>query len=118
MGLKIETWTIAYRAKKQGLILKDLNDFTIIKNGRKGWYADPFLFEYEDDTYLFAEYFSYKLRRGIIVCSKYDKLKDKFDKYKEIISEAYHLSYPFVFKYNDEIYMMPEANESKNIVCL
>ena len=58
MGLKIETWNIAYR-KKAMKTFRDTNEpFTVIPNGYKGWYADPFLFDYQGISYLFAEFFS------------------------------------------------------------
>lgn len=114
MGIKIETWTVAFRKRKNGL-LSDCSGFQIINNGYKGWYADPFLFDYNGETYLFAEYFSYKLNRGVIAYSKYNKNTDSFSSYKEIITEDYHLSYPLIFEYNNEIYMLPEANESDSL---
>lgn len=114
MGIKIETWTVAYRKRKQGF-LDDCSDFKIISNGHKGWYADPFLFDYKDETYLFVEYFSYKLNRGVIAYSKFNKETNSFGSYKEIISEKYHLSYPLVFEFKNEIYMLPEASESDSL---
>lgn len=115
MGLKIETWSIAYRKKRDGLLLEDGSDFKIINNGHKGWYADPFLFDYNGKTYLFAEFFSYKLGRGIIVYSEYDESKECFKKYQPIIIEDYHLSYPNVFVWNNKIYMIPEAHKSESV---
>ena len=96
MGLKIETWSIAYRKKKNGLLFDDASDFQVIDNGRKGWYADPFLFDFDGKTYLFAEYFSYDISRGVLVVAVYDEAEEKFGDFKEIIREDYHLSYPFV----------------------
>lgn len=111
MGLKIETWSIAFRKRGEKLFDKNI-PFTIINNGYKGWYADPFLFDYKGETYLFAEYFSYKLNRGVLVYSKYDEKKEIFSPYKEIINESFHLSYPVVFEYESKIYMMPETSEA------
>ena len=116
MRLKIETWSIAYRKKKEGLIFNDVSDFTVIDNGRKGWYADPFLFDYKGKTYLFAEFFSYDIGRGVLVYAVYDDENERFSAFNEIIREDYHLSYPLVFVGNDgEIYMMPESNESNEL---
>ena len=116
MGLKIETWSIAYRKKKSGLLFNDSSGFKVINNGHKGWYADPFLFDYEGKTYLFAEFFSYDIGRGVLVYAVYDDEKDSFSDVKEIIREDYHLSYPFVFKGDDgKIYMIPESNESNEL---
>ena len=116
MGLKIETWSIAYRKKRPGLLLNDTSGFKMIKNGHKGWYADPFLFEFNGEIYLFAEYYSYSLRRGVLVYAIYNKCSDKFSNFREIIREEYHLSYPCVFKGLDgNIYMIPESNEKKQL---
>ncbi len=115
MGLKIETWNIAYRKRKESLLFKDTNDFIMIKNDKNGWYADPFLFDYKGNTYLFAEFFSYKLGKGIIRYSVFDKEKNEFSEFRTIIEEDFHLSYPCVFKQNGEIYMLPEAGESESL---
>ena len=115
MGLKIETWNIAYR-KKAMKTFRDTNEpFTVIPNGYKGWYADPFLFDYQGISYLFAEFFSYRLGRGVISVAKYDSTRGRFGDFTEIISEEYHLSYPVVFTYNSQIYMMPECAESRGL---
>ena len=116
MGLKIETWSIAYRKKKDGLIIENTSDFKVIDNGHKGWYADPFLFDYKGNTYLFAEYYSYDIGRGVIVYAVYDEKTDSFSEFKEIIREDYHLSYPLVFQGEDgQIYMMPESNQKEEL---
>lgn len=114
MGLKVETWAIAYRKKEKGL-LESNSAFKVIKNGHKGWYADPFLFDYQGKTYLFAEYFSYKVNRGVLVCSEYDEKIDEFSEFKTIITESYHLSYPFVFEYNNKFFILPESNKSSSL---
>ena len=115
MGLTIETWNIAFRKRKSNLIFDNCDDFVLIKNDMHGWYADPFLFDYNGETYLFAEYYSYKLKKGIIRYSKYNKNQECFDKFSTIIEESYHLSYPCVFKYKNNIYMMPESGESGSL---
>lgn len=115
MGLRIETWNIAYRKKAENTFRNTGAPFTLISNGYKGWYADPFLFDYNGDTYLFAEYFSYKLGRGVISVAKYYPAKDSFCEFSEIIREDYHLSYPVVFEYDSQIYMMPECGESNGL---
>ena len=115
MGIKIETWSIAYRKKKDGLIFNDTSGFKVIDNGHKGWYADPFLFDYDNKTYLFAEFFSYDIGRGVLVYAIYDEEKDCFSEFKEMIREDYHLSYPLVFISDDEIYLLPESNKSNQL---
>ncbi len=114
MRLMTDQWTVAFR-KKKGNILTDPSEFVRIKTGLKEWYADPFLFDYQGETYLFAEYFLYRHGLGTLAYAEYDKASGSFGAFKEIIREDYHLSYPLVFVYKDEVYMMPETSGSDSL---
>ena len=47
-----ESWNVAFRLKKQGSILEDLDSmFTIIPNSIRYWVADPMVFTYQNHTY-------------------------------------------------------------------
>lgn len=109
-----ESWNLAIRKKPCGTILKDTySKFNIIRNDLKYWAADPFLIDFKEKLYIFAELYSFKLRRGVIGCCEY--IDGKKLKWKEIISEKYHLSYPFVFENGGEYYMLPESGKSRNL---
>lgn len=107
-----ESWNVAFRKKGCGKILKD-NDtpFTIIKNNFRYWAADPFVIEYGGNTYIFAELYDYVLRRGVLgYCSIFD---GKVSKWKPIIKEPYHLSYPCLIESEGKLYLMPESSEAQ-----
>ena len=77
--------------------------------------ADPFLFVYKDELFLFYEEKS-ELNEGIIKAFKTNDLKVWHD-LGIILSESCHLSFPFVFEYGNEIYMLPETFDFKSL-CL
>lgn len=110
-ALYAESWNVAWRKKGTGSILKDLvTPYEVIKNSFRYWAADPFLFQYGNDIYIFAELYDYiECRGGLGYCKWNGK---KFGKWKKIISEEYHLSYPFIFEKNGQIYIMPESGGS------
>lgn len=113
-ALYAESWNVAWRKKPTGAILNDKdNVFSIIKNDFKYWAADPFLFDYNNETYIFAELYDYKLCRGCIGYCKWNG--SSFGDWKKIITEEYHLSYPFIFEYNDNIFIMPESGADKSL---
>ena len=114
MRLKLNKWKVAYR-KNTGQASEDYTGFVPVKDSVRYFLADPFLYQHNHETYLFVEYLDYYIKRGTIAFAKYDKDKGQFDSFKEIISENYHLSYPLVFDYKGEIYLMPEANESDSL---
>ena len=76
--------------------------------------ADPFMIKKESDIYMFFEVFNAKSRKGEIGLAKSD---DWFNwQYEEIVlSEAFHLSYPYVFEWENDYYMVPETGKSGGV---
>lgn len=112
--LYAESWNVAWRKANPGQILTDKKtEFNIINNSYRYWAADPFLFEHNGEVYIFAELYDYIRRRGGI---GYYKLNpNNKSKWIPIIFEDYHLSYPYIFEADGEIYIMPEANASNSL---
>ncbi len=78
---------------------KNLNPGTFI--------ADPFSYQFNQEEAIFVEEYDFKKGKGhISVITNWNKKPEK------IIEESYHLSYPFVFSFDNEIYMLPEAYQS------
>lgn len=75
---------------------------------RADFVADPFLIQVQSVWYLFFEVFNAQTKQGDIACAKSN---DGFtwNYQKVVLDEPYHLSYPFVFEWNDTIYMIPES---------
>lgn len=109
-----ESWNVAWRKKKSGSIFTDTETtFNIIKNSIRYWASDPFVFEYNNEVYVFAELYDYVKCRGIL---GYCKLEDgKKTKWTPIIEEGYHMSYPYIFLQGKEIFIIPETNESDKL---
>lgn len=90
--------------------------FAPISYSEKYWYADPLLFSWQGRDYLFVEEFDRKKSKGQIAVAEVVDLSKRMV-FKSIIAEPYHMSFPMVFEWNGEIYMIPEtsANHSINI---
>ena len=114
--LKAPAWQVAYRRLPEGSILVDRKTpFIEIANQ---WpfcsVMDPFVFEHNGETYVFAEVYDSLKSRGCIGYSKWDG--NSFSPWKAIIVEKYHLSYPFV--YHDEkgdVHIVPESFQDKSV---
>lgn len=110
-----ESWNIAYRKTNTGMILKDQSiPFKVVPNPWRYWIADPMIFEYKDRTFVFAECFDYIRNRGIIGYSEY--INDSFGKWHPVIVSSGHLSYPFIFSYQGDIYCIPESSQDKKLL--
>lgn len=110
-----EFWEIAYRDIEQGTVF-ETNDFSnchFIHATKRYWYADPMLLKKNEDTYLFVEAYDNSNGKGSIAYSKL--VNGRFTKPKVIIEESFHLSYPYVFEYEGNTFIMPETSGDKCI---
>jgi len=107
---------ISGRKKIFKLALFNINSFnkpTYIKNDEKNFLADPFLFKKKGKTYCFAEEYDFIKKKGHIICKEYNdqSVRNK----KIIIEEKFHLSFPYIFEYNKNIYICPDTSEISEI---
>ncbi len=76
--------------------------------------ADPFMLRENGTWYMFFEVMEAITQKGKIGLATSD---DGFDwNYQKIvIDEEFHLSYPYVFQWENEYYLIPESNERDSI---
>jgi len=85
------------------LTAKDVNDVAA------EFVADPFMVEHDGKWYMFFEVLNRKDNKGDIgLATSTDCLHWE---YKQIVlDEPFHLSYPYVFEWQNEFYMIPETH--------
>jgi hypothetical protein len=114
--LRKEQWFIAYRANqgKVPMSNEDMRGFTIVTPPRDRFYADPFVFRRGGKHYIFFEDYRYEQRKGLISYIEIDAEGRRAE--PEIILEtSYHLSYPCVFEYGGETFLMPETRDNRTV---
>ncbi|XP_042018054.1 glucosamine inositolphosphorylceramide transferase 1-like [Salvia splendens] len=72
--------------------------------------ADPFLFQHGDVLYLFFETKNSITMEGDIGVARSVDKGATWEQLGIALDEDWHLSYPYVFEYNGNIYMMPEGS--------
>ncbi len=112
-------YLLNYKLNHWVIYISDTNIFNKInikksiplKTKKNIFYADPFHIAHNSNDYIFYEKFDYKVNKGILACSKIkdNKLLDE----KVILEKEYHLSYPFIFKYKDLFFLLPEMSYAK-----
>jgi hypothetical protein len=76
--------------------------------------ADPFLVHEGDIWYLFFEVYNNASRKGeLAVATSADAQNWQYQQI--ILDEPFHLSYPYVFKWQDQYYFIPESFEANSI---
>ena len=78
------------------------------------FWADPHVIYHKNKYFIFIEEYIYEAQKGHISLIIMDK-NGIYQKPKAIINKPYHLSYPFVFTYKTEFYMIPETYSNKTI---
>jgi hypothetical protein len=74
--------------------------------------ADPFLIRDQEKFYLFFEVLG--VDRGVIgLATSADGLRWRYE--RVVLEEPFHLSYPFVFKWKNDYYMVPESSEVNSV---
>ncbi len=84
-----------------------------VPNSSRYWYADPMLQEWGGKKYLFMEAYDMLWSVGRIAVSEWKG--DGFTSPEVIIKRPYHLSYPFTFSYQGDLYMIPETGQNKSL---
>lgn len=89
---------------------KSINKNKIIKisNTKNSWFADPFFVKKGKSYYIFFEDYDEIKKIGKISCVKILK-NNKLIFFRNIIKEDFHLSFPFIFKFNNKYYIIPES---------
>ncbi len=109
-----ERWFIVYRRKRPFSIPFDTSGFKMIQSPPGICFADPFLIKVAGKNYLFFEDYSFVKYKGAISFVEFDEEGNHTPPVK-VLEKDYHLSYPYVFTVDDQIYMIPESTGNNTV---
>lgn len=75
------------------------------------FWAKPFVFFQDGHYYVFLEEYLYSKSKGHISVIEFEP-PNNFEKPVIVLEKSFHLSHPFVFEYENELYMIPETTEN------
>jgi len=109
----IEQWALLVSKGKEGTD-PVWEDFTLLSPSKDYFWADPFPWQVDGQDYIFYEELPFSTEKGYISCLKLGANLEIVS--NEIVLERpYHLSYPFIFDYEGQLYMMPESRQNRCI---
>ncbi|MFK7867597.1 MAG: hypothetical protein AB8B77_09180 [Alphaproteobacteria bacterium] len=73
--------------------------------------ADPFGIKWQDQYYIFVEYYDFKVKIGEIHCYQYSA-KLEYIRRDLVLKKRHHLSYPYIFQDQGTLYMLPEMHKN------
>lgn len=109
----LSQWTVLIGPSIKYKSLNWKNFKTLVSPLDRFW-ADPFIWVEGDKYYLFVEELLYETNRGRISCLTLDKDMQILSN-QVVLERPYHLSYPFLFEYEGQLYMIPETGKNNGI---
>jgi hypothetical protein len=107
-------WFLGYKFGESADMPDTFSDLKYIVPPKDRFWADPFPIEVEDKYFIFVEEFVYTRNKGHISAIEIDRHGDWKEPVK-VLEEDYHLSYPYVFQYEGQWYMIPESSHNNDI---
>jgi methionyl-tRNA formyltransferase len=112
--LYTETWSLAFHFKNNKEKNEALHRFTKLIPPPGHFWADPFPVKVEDRFFVFFEDFVYSDNKAVIAMIELRK-DGSFDQPATVLECDYHLSYPFLFEWNNSLYMIPETGGNNTV---
>ena len=84
-----------------------------IENEKGTFNADPFVVKKDNKNYCFVECFNYAEKKAKI--NVFELSEKGYVFLGTALEESFHLSFPFIFEFNNEFYMVPESSKNKDI---
>lgn len=110
-GTRYDCWTLFIG--KGNYLNSSLFKLKPIFPPKHQFWADPFIIKHKDKHYIFFENYDYKTKKGKISCGE---INDKnLENIQDVLDTDYHLSFPFVFEENGEIFLLPESNVNNRL---
>jgi hypothetical protein len=78
------------------------------------FYADPFPFVHEGRTYVFVEDLDHRTNKAAISVVPFDD-QGPSGPAEPVLDLPWHLSYPFVFAHDGQIWMIPESSANRTV---
>ena len=118
---KKEQWTIGIvRGESPFSFTSPLNRINplfkaeAVSDIRANFVADPFLIRDSDTWYLFFEAYNLDTKQGDLALATSQNTWN-WDYQQVVLDEPFHLSYPYVFKWENDYYLIPETYETNSI---
>lgn len=109
---KKKYWNVAFqKGNWEDLVCRKA---TFIENPKKAYLADPFVVTRDDKTVIFVEDYDEVLGKGAISAVELHQ-SGSYQIKRNVINEPFHLSFPYVFEHDGDLYMVPETAKANAI---
>ncbi len=108
----LDGWFLMFDLEANGS--KPFKNYKKMVPHKNKFWADPHITRVNGKYYIFLEEFSREKNKGHISVIEMDELGDWKEPVK-VLEKDYHLSYPFIFEWENKYYMVPESRANRTI---
>ena len=110
-----DSWALAYRMHP-GAAGPDpgFHRYKLLMPPRDRFWADPFPVATDNGFVIFVEELPFRTNKGHITALHVDR-QGTIGQQETVLEKPYHLSYPFVFEWRGEQFMIPETGANRTI---
>jgi hypothetical protein len=111
----VEHWRMGVRPRPTPPLSHLTHDsFVELPSPAGHFYADPIPFEHRGERFVFFEDLDFATHKGVLRCTRLTADGQPAET-RLVLERPYHLSYPFVFRWRDDIWMIPESEQNGTI---
>lgn len=110
----VDQWFVAYKFGADPGLPTGFSGFTPMLPPKDRFWADPFPIERDGRYFVFLEELMFDTNKGHISVVELDERGDWKAPVK-VLERDYHLSYPFLFEWQGELFMLPETGHNRTV---
>jgi hypothetical protein len=107
-------WFVEVELRLDSAIVPDFAESVPLYPPADRFWADPFIIPRQDGYYVFMEECPYATDKGHIVVLELSRTGE-FRGCRPVLERPYHLSYPFLFEWRGDLYMIPESSQNRTV---
>lgn len=108
----LDQWILLFHINKE--FSSSLWRYKKIIPPKDRFWADPHVVYRDNKYFIFIEEYLYSTHKGHISLITMDET-GAYSEPEIVLDKPYHLSYPFLFEHEDDLYMIPESSANKTI---
>jgi len=109
-----ESWFSAIRSLDGRNPLESISKLVPMRQPKDAFWADPFPVCTDEGCVIFVEEAKHSDRRGRIAVLRVDE-EGRCIEHLMALERPFHMSYPFVFRYDGEFYMIPQSGNNGQV---
>ncbi|MGJ7918020.1 hypothetical protein ACI48D_21375 [Massilia sp. LXY-6] len=110
-----EQWFLLYRSGGMASLPSIVQGLKPLMPPKDRFWADPCVVRYRGRRAVFIEELEYAKKNGHISVIEFDKDGTPSLPPVKVLEKPHHLSYPFVFEDDGELFMIPESHQSRSV---